>query len=118
MKKIGSLILKELLLQVVLSGVLVIILAFFVFRFSLGDGAIKFMILAIYGICSLIGGLILGRSMERRKFLWGLIAGAVYIGLIIGISFAVQGNVGNGLISMGVGIAVCLGCGTFGGMIG
>ena len=51
MKKIAGLILKELLVQIILSTVLVVILAFIVFELSLGDGIIRIMILAISGIC-------------------------------------------------------------------
>lgn len=118
MKKIAGLILKELLVQIILSAVLVVILAFVVFELSLGDGIIRIMILAIYGICSLIGGLILGKNMQKRKFLWGLVAGAIYIGLIMGISFMIRDETGGGAIGLGTGVAVALGFGTFGGMLG
>ena len=116
MKKIAGLILKELLVQIILSTVLVVILAFIVFELSLGDGIIRIMILAIYGICSLVGGLILGKNIQKRKFLWGLVAGAIYIGLIMGISFIIRDE--TGAIGLGTGVAVALGFGTFGGMLG
>ena len=103
MKKIAGLILKELLVQIILSTVLVVILAFIVFKLSLGDGIIRIMILAIYGICSLIGGLILGKNIQKRKFLWGLVAGAIYIGLIMGISFMIRDETGDGAIGLGTG---------------
>ena len=115
MKKIAGLILKELLVQIILSTVLVVILAFIVFELSLGDGI---MILAIYGICSLVGGLILGKNIQKRKFLWGLVAGAIYIGLIMGISIIIRDETGGGAIGLGTGVAVALGFGTFGGMLG
>ena len=118
MKKIAVLILKELLVQIILSTVLVVILAFIVFELSLGDGIIRIMILAIYGICSLVGGLILGKNIQKRKFLWGLVAGAIYIGLIVGISFIIRDETGGGAIGLGTGVAVALGFGTFGGMLG
>lgn len=118
MKKIAGLILKELLVQIILSTVLVVILAFIVFELSLGDGIIRIMILAIYGICSLVGGLILGKNIQKRKFLWGLVAGAIYIGLIMGISFIIRDETGGGAIGLGTGVAVALGFGTFGGMLG
>ena len=114
MKKIAGLILKELLVQIILSTVLVVILAFIVFELSL----IRIMILAIYGICSLVGGLILGKNIQKRKFLWGLVAGAIYIGLIMGISFIIRDETGGGAIGLGTGVAVALGFGTFGGMLG
>ena len=100
------------------STVLVVILAFIVFELSLGDGIIRIMILAIYGICSLVGGLILGKNIQKRKFLWGLVAGAIYIGLIMGISFIIRDETGGGAIGLGTGVAVALGFGTFGGMLG
>ena len=67
------------------------------------------MILAIYGICSLVGGLILGKNIQKRKFLWGLVAGAIYIGLIMGISFIIRDETGGGAIGLGTGVAVALG---------
>lgn len=118
MKKIAGLILKELLVQIILSTVLVVILAFIVFELSLGDGIIRIMILAIYGICSLVGGLILGKNIQKRKFLWGLVAGAIYIGLIMGISFIIRDETGGGAIGLGTGVAVALGFGTFGECLG
>lgn len=118
MKKIASLILKELLIQVILSAVLVVLLAFIVFKLSLSDGIIRIMILVIYGICAFVGGLILGKNMQKRKFLWGLVAGAIYMGLIVGTSFIIKGEIGCGTIGLGTGVAVALGFGTFGGMIG
>lgn len=76
MKKIAGLILKELLVQIILSTVLVVILAFIVFKLSLGDGIIRIMILAIYGICSLIGGLILGKKYTKEKVFVGACCGS------------------------------------------
>ncbi|MFR6561230.1 MAG: TIGR04086 family membrane protein [Eubacterium ventriosum] len=73
MKKIAGLILKELLVQIILSTVLVVILAFIVFELSLGDGIIRIMILAIYGICSLVGGLILEKIYKKESFCGGLL---------------------------------------------
>ena len=67
MKKIAGLILKELLVQIILSTVLVVILAFIVFELSLGDGIIRIMILAIYGICSL------EKIYKRESFCGGLL---------------------------------------------
>ena len=49
MKKIAGLILKELLVQIILSTVLVVILAFIVFKLSLGRWNNKNYDLAIYG---------------------------------------------------------------------
>ena len=47
-----------------------------------------------------------------------LVAGAIYIGVIMGISVIIRDETGGGAIGLGTGVAVALGFGTFGGMLG
>ncbi len=117
MKNIVITLLKELLLQMILSAVLVAVAALIVLRISPSAGVLKAMILVIYGVASLAGGIILGKVMEKRKFLWGAFAGALYIGIIIIVALIVKGSIEAGTIGIPAGIIVSLAAGTIGGML-
>ncbi len=116
-KKIGTAILKETLIQMIISVVLVAAAAFVVLKISPSAAVIKVIILAIYGISSFIGGFILGKVMEKKKFLWGMAAGAIYFSIIILVALIIKGNINAGTIGISSGIIVSLATGTIGGML-
>jgi putative membrane protein (TIGR04086 family) len=118
MKKTVAVILKETLIQMLISVILVTVAAFVVLKVSPSDTTVKIMIFVIYGIAAFTGGFILGKAMNRRKFLWGMAAGAIYIAILLLISLIVKGSLGTGTVDMLTGIIVSLVAGTIGGMLG
>lgn len=116
-KKIMMCFLKETLIQMLISVVLIAISSFVVLRISPSDAVIKVIILAIYAIASFVGGYIMGKVMETRKYLWGMASGAVYIGIIILAAFVAKGSVNSGTIGIASGIITSLAGGTIGGML-
>lgn len=116
-KKIAMSILKETLIQMLISAVLIVIAAFIVLKISPSDTVIKGIVLAIYAISAFVGGFIMGKVMDRRKFLWGLTAGAIYIAVILLTAFIVKGVFNAGTISVMSGIITSLAAGTIGGML-
>lgn len=117
MKKAVFTILKETLIQMIISVILVAAAAFVVLKTSPSENTIKIIILVIYGISSFVGGIILGKVMEKRKFLWGAAAGAIYICIILLAALIVKGSLNAGTVSVVSGIIVSLAAGTVGGMI-
>lgn len=118
MKNAATAILKETLIQMVISIILVAVMAFIMLKVSPAESVLKIMVLIIYGISSFAGGMILGKVMNRRKFLWGAAAGAVYIGIILLAALIVKGGIGGSAIDTTTGIIVSLAAGTAGGMLG
>ena len=118
MKKIIITIVKETLVQMVISVLLIAMAAFVVLRISPSESIIKGMILVIYGISALVGGIILGKVMEKRKFLWGAMAGGLYFVIILLVALAAKGSLSAGTIGITSGIIVSLAAGTIGGMLG
>lgn len=116
MKKIPITILKETVIQMIISVILVAIAAFVVLKVSPTEGVVKVIVLAIYAISSFVGGTILGKVMEKQKFLWGALAGAIYIGIILIVALVVKGSVEAGTVGIASGIIVSLIAGTLGGM--
>ena len=117
MKKIALTILKELLVQMIISVILVAIAAFVVLRVSPSETAVKVIILVIYGISTFVGGFIMGKVMDKRKFLWGALSGALYFAIILVAAIIIKGSPNAGTIGVTSGIIVSLAAGTIGGMI-
>lgn len=117
MKKLGITLLKETLVEMIISAVLLAVLSFVVLKISPSLSVVKTLILAIYGISTFCGGVIMGKVMETKKYLWGAIAGVLYFLLIIAIAFIVKGNVEAGTVGIMSGFVVAVVAGTIGGMI-
>lgn len=116
-KKIVGTMLKETLIQMIISVILIAVAAFVVLKISPSDAVIKVIILAIYAISAFAGGFIMGKVMETRKFLWGMAAGAVYIGIILLVAFIEKGSLNAGTVGVASGIITSLTGGTIGGML-
>lgn len=111
-------VLKCMLVAYVLTGVMILILALLLFKFSLPAKVIGAGITMIYIISSLIGGLMVGKKMQVRKFVWGLILGSAYFGVLLLVSLVAGGGAGNVSANLFLTYALCAGSGMLGGMLG
>lgn len=116
MKRVITVLLKEIFLQMVISLVLVAICAFIVLKISLAENVLTIMIYAIYALASFVGGVFLGKVMEKRRFLWGALAGTIYIGVILLIS-ATGGRTESSTVSATLAAITSVLSGMVGGMI-
>ena len=110
-------LLKSLLFSYILTGVLLALLAFALYRFGLGERTVSIAIIVIYVLATLLGGFAAGKRMKSRRFLWGLLMGGAYFLILAVMSFAVgKGDmqVGSSFFST---LALCAGGGMLGGML-
>lgn len=117
MNRIVVTFLKEILIQMIISAVLLACVSFVVLRMTPGIAVIKVLILVIYGISTFIGGYIIGKVMNKKKFIWGAISGIVYFALIAVIALIVKGSIDTGTVGIISGFVVSVAAGTLGGMI-
>lgn len=108
---------KILLAEIIVSVILILVAAYVVLKMSPPDEYISYLIIAIYVISSLFGGFIAGKIMGKRKFIWGFVAGALYVMVILGVTMVVKGNISSGTIGLMKMIIPALAGGMFGGMI-
>ena len=109
--------LRTLLLQYILTGVLLALLAFLLFKMGLGEKVISIAIIVIYVAATMFGGWLAGKKMENRRFLWGLLVGSAYFLLLMIISLMAGGDnfyFGN---SFWTTLIMCAGGGMLGGML-
>ena len=113
MDKVGNL-LKSLLFAYVLTGAILLLLAFIMLKLGPGNEAIHIGIVFSYIFSSFVGGFIMGKRMKIKKFLWGVLLGVSYFAVILVVSAFMNQN----MLERGMEIfTVFLMCG-LGGMLG
>lgn len=110
-------VIRGLLASYVFTGVVLALLAFFVYRFEWSEKMVNMGITATYLIATLIGGIYVGKKIQEKKFIWGILLGILYMSIILGTSFLVNQeitSVSTGLYSTFI---LCIGGGMVGGML-
>lgn len=110
-------VLKSLLFAYALTGLFLLLLAFLLFKFDLGEAPVTAGIIAVYVISCLMGGFLAGKLVRKDKYLWGVLVGLCYFLLLITVSFAVQGKWDMSLQHAAATFCMCLGGGALGGML-
>ncbi len=114
--KSGSVI-KSVLVMYILTGLLLLLLAFIVSKVDQEEVVAKIGIIVIYVLVCGFGGFMLGRWKQRKKFIWGAIAGLIYVTILLGIGVVIGQGSFPELITAVTTVFVCIGAGMLGGMI-
>lgn len=89
-------VLQTLFVSYAITGILLIILAMFLYKLKLGEKEVAAAIVGIYVISTGIGGVIIGKRMKKKRLFWGLGLGIGYFVLLfaitLGIYHSFQGN--------------------------
>ena len=116
-KKIVLKVLSTLLIMYILTGVALFVLAFLLYKMELTENIVTIGITAIYVVSGLLGGIIIGKRMKTRRFLWGIIMGAAYfLVLLIGSALLNRGLTSD-MLHIGLTLVMCMGSGMIGGMV-
>lgn len=88
-------ILRSLLFSYAVTGIFLLLLAFLLFQFDLGEKPVSRPgLMAVYILSCLLGGFMAGKIIRKDKYLWGILVGVFYYLLLITVSFAVKGKWG------------------------
>jgi putative membrane protein (TIGR04086 family) len=79
-------ILKGLLLSYIITAFILLILAFLMLKLDLSGMIISGGINFAYIISAFAGGFFVGKKVEQKKFLWGLIMGVFYFVVVLLVS--------------------------------
>lgn len=110
-------ILKSLLGAYVVTGILLLLLALFVYKLNLEEKQVTVAVMAIYLVSTFVGGFMIGKWNRVQKFLWGMIVGAGYFILLLLVSFGIYHSLKNGGVNVITAMFLCLGGGLLGGML-
>ena len=109
--------LKSILASYIVTAVVLLILAFLAYKFELGERIVSAGIVAIYVLSTLIGGLIIGKITQTRRFIWGISLGIIYFLLLLLITLGVYREISTGISNVLTTLILCAGGGMIGGMI-
>lgn len=118
MKKILFTLAKVVIASIIISLVMMLILAFIMLKMDVSNEVQKTFVILIYIVSTFVSGLIMGKVMENKKFLWGMGCGLLYFAIVLVLALAVKNNgdiTGVGTIAC---LAACMAGGTLGGMAG
>lgn len=110
-------IIKCMLGAYLLTAGLLLLLAFMLYRFGLSEKVVSVCIIAIYILVTFSVGLLAGKREGKRKYLWGLVMGALYFGILVAVSLAVNKGLEDVAGNMMTVFFLCAGSGMLGGMI-
>lgn len=101
----------------VITGGLLLGLAFLLYKFRLDEKVINMAVIVIYVLVTFLTGFLAGKKLKVRKFLWGFLLGAGYF-LILAVVSLVVGQqetvMGKHLLTT---FLLCAGGGMLGGML-
>ncbi len=114
--KIG-IVTKGLIISYAVTGLLLSVLAFFVYRFGLEENITDLSITAIYVIVTFLGAFFVGKKVKERKFLWGFLLGFLYIVIISLVAIALGQAFDVTSTANLSTVVLCIGGGLLGGML-
>lgn len=101
-------LLKALLFSYVVTGISLLLLSVLLYKFEWNEHLVSAVIVAVYVLSTVVGGIVIGKLVRTRRFFWGLL---LVITIILYRSLS-----GNGLNMLTAWI-LCTGGGMTGGMI-
>lgn len=112
-----SRILNSLLASYAVTGGMLLVLAFLLYKMNLDEKAVSAGIIAIYVTATVIGGIVIGKMAGSRRFIWGFLSGALYFLLLLLITLGVYRALDGSMKDFLVTFLLCAAGGTIGGMI-
>lgn len=110
-------LLGSLLLSYVISGILLLGLAFVLYKLKIKEAQINTAVYAVYAIACLIGGFFAGKRIGQRRFFWGLLSGLLYFLVLFAVSWFLKEGGNFDTARVMTVMACCLAGGTAGGMM-
>jgi putative membrane protein (TIGR04086 family) len=110
-------LLKGLLLSYIVTAFILLILSFLMLKLDLSSMVISGGIQFVYIISAFVGGFFVGKRVEQRKFLWGLVMGIFYFIVVMLISIFLNRSTPLSLGSLFIVFIISSLSGMLGGMI-
>lgn len=83
---------KSVLISYLVTLFLLLITSFLMLQVGMSSGAISIAIVVIYVLSVFLGSFYMGRHVEQKRYLWGLIAALFYFVVYIIISLITKGD--------------------------
>lgn len=111
------LVIKILFAMYIVTGILLLILAVMLYKFELGENIVNIGVIVTYIVAGFLGGFVLGKVKQNRKFLWGMMIGGAYFLILILASVVFQKGFSNDISHFATTFVLCVASGMAGGML-
>ena len=101
----------------IITGILLLLLAFLMYKMDLAEPVVNGAIIAIYIIAGFFGGFLMGKKAGVKKYLWGLLMGALYYGVLLLVGVILHQGLDAEPVHLLSTMMLCLLSATAGGMI-
>ena len=101
----------------IITGMLLLLLAFLMYQMDLAEPVVNGAIIAIYIIAGFFGGFLMGKKAGVKKYLWGLLMGALYYGVLLLVGVILHQGLDAEPVQLLSTMMLCLLSATAGGMI-
>lgn len=110
-------ILKGLLFAYIITAFILLLLAFLMLKLDLSSTIIGGGVIFAYILSTFIGGFFVGKKLEQKKFLWGLLMGVCYFVVVMLVSLLMNREAPIPIGSMLTSFLICGLSGMAGGMV-
>ena len=108
---------KILFVMYFITCILLLLLAFVLYKAQPGEMVSKVWLIAVYIISGLAGGFWIGKRTKSRKFLWGCLMGMLYFAILFAVSLLLYKGLAGDWMHLGTTFVLCVASGTVGGMV-
>ena len=98
---------KSLLASYIVTGILLLVLTFFMYKFELNEKIVSAAIVGIYVVSTLIGGMIIGKLTKSKRYLWGMVLGIIYFVLLLLITLGVYRTLNETVLVLSITDTMC-----------
>lgn len=111
------LMMKALLLAYAVTGMMLLFLAFLLYKLGLKESQVNLGIMVIYIVSCLLGGFYMGKKAKVRRFIWGMGLGTGYAALLTAVTFLTEHQTRGDIKEMAIMFFLCILGGALGGML-
>ena len=101
----------------IITGILLLLLAFLIYKLDQTEPVVNGAIIAIYIVAGFFGGFLMGKKTGVKKYLWGLLMGALYYGVLILVGVILHQGLTAEPVHLFSTMILCLLSATAGGMV-
>lgn len=105
---------KGIVLAYLISGICLVLLAFFMFQWEISEGVVRGGIIFAYVLSCFLSGMVVSSRHEGQKYLWGLAMGLLYYVILFAVSMIFNRAVFTQIPGIFPALFLC----GFGGMLG
>ncbi len=109
--------LKCLLFSYILTGGLLLFLAFLLYKLHLSEKVVNILMILIYIATSFFAGYITGKKKGTKKFFWGAVMGGLYFVILFVMSAVINRAFPQLSTEFTTTMLLCVGGGMLGGML-